>query len=222
MTQENVYLEQPAQQLAEKAAQLERHEALVQQIVQLEWQAFDVVQNLGGRASCQDDWETFSIMRSSQYRVWPSELLEKWVTEFRAASESGRNLITEKYARMMESTDPEKYVEFQQQLPVIPEDFIKIREAIVAIQVTWMDAFAERYPKLAANARTIHTAQDSVFETSYETYLRGELTTYSFDMLYAYGRWITSLHRDRKNLAFLIMEETVHAYGYPSLDAAEK
>lgn len=218
----NVYLEKTAENLADKAASIEHHQSLVERIVQLEWQAFDKVQNIGGRASCQDDWETFSIMRRSQYLTWQTDLLENWVEEFEYAYKHGRNLITEKYARMMESTDPEKYLEIKKNLPEIPEDFIKIREAIVNIQVSWMDEFAKRYPNLASNARTIHTENDSVFQTSYETYLRGELTTYSFDMLYKYGRWITNLYKNKQNLAFMIMTETVHAYGFKSLDDAEK
>ena len=40
---------------------------LVDAVVALEWKAFDKVKNLGGRADCQDDWNTFQIMRKSQY-----------------------------------------------------------------------------------------------------------------------------------------------------------
>lgn len=97
-----------------------------------------------------------------------------------------------------------------------------MREAIVSIQVSWMEKFAENYPVLASDARTIHTKDDTIFSTSYETYLRGELTTYSSDMLYLYGRWIVELYKSGKNLAYMIMEETVHAYGYKSLDEAEE
>lgn len=218
---ENVYLNDTAEVLAEKASEIEKHEYLEKRIVELEWQAFDKVQNIGGRASCQDNWETFSIMRRSQYRIWQTEILKRWTDEFESAYNSGRNLIMEKYARMMESTDPEKYEELKKELPEISDEFIKMREAIVSIQVTWMESFAEHYPALASDARTIHTKDDTVFSTSYETYLRGELTTYSFDMLYLYGRWIVELYKSGKNLAYMIMEETVHAYGYKSLDEAE-
>ena len=40
-------------------------ETLVEKIVNLEWEAFDQVDNEGGRADCQDDFQTFSIMRKS-------------------------------------------------------------------------------------------------------------------------------------------------------------
>ena len=51
---------------------------LIEAIVQLEWKQFDKVQNEGGRADCQDDYQTFSIMRKSQYMTWPEELLSSF------------------------------------------------------------------------------------------------------------------------------------------------
>ncbi|MDY2738998.1 MAG: DUF4125 family protein [Acidaminococcus sp.] len=36
---------------------------LIQRIIEREWTLFDEVHNIGGRASCQDDRETFFIMR---------------------------------------------------------------------------------------------------------------------------------------------------------------
>lgn len=44
-------------------------------IIRMEWELFDKVQNIGGRASCQDQWSTFQIMRSSQLLAWTPELL---------------------------------------------------------------------------------------------------------------------------------------------------
>ena len=36
-----------------------KKQELVEKIVKAEWEAFDKVQNEGGRASCQNDWNTF-------------------------------------------------------------------------------------------------------------------------------------------------------------------
>ena len=36
---------------------------------------FQNVDNLGGRADCQDDFETFYIMRRSQYDNWTEEMV---------------------------------------------------------------------------------------------------------------------------------------------------
>ena len=85
-----------------------------------------------------------------------------------------------------------------------------------------MEDFAKQYPNLAGQARKIHTSEDTEWQTSYETYLRGELLTYSEDLLQAYGAWIVTLYRAGKNLAEQIMTNTVHFYQYSSLEAAEK
>ena len=220
--EKNPYLGETAKALAEQAEKIEQHNRTVERITRLEFETFDTVQSMGGRAACQDDWETFSIMRRSQYRPWPEELLSAWTAYFAEEAEKGHNLITEKYARMMESTDPQIYAGFRNQLPELTEEFVQLREAIIAIQIPWMEEFAAKYPCLASRARTIHTKDDSEYETSYETYLRGELSVYPFSILYEYGRWIVSLYHAGKNLSRMTMEETVHAYGYATLEEAEE
>lgn len=195
---------------------------LVEKIVQLEWKQFDKVQNEGGRAGCQDDFTTFSIMRKSQYLTWPEELLESFCNDLITAEGKGWNLIMEKYARMMENTTPEKYAELEKELPVLSEERIAIQEEIIKIQVGWMEEFAEEYPKMAGNARSIHTSEDTPYNTSYETYLRGELGTYSETTFILYGRFITGLLKEKRNLAYETMENTANFYGYASLEKAEK
>lgn len=200
----------------------EMKEQLVDEIVKMEWEAFDHVKNEGGRASCQDDWLTFEIMRKSQYLTWTSEMLMQYREDFAAATARGWNPITEKYARMMESTAPDEYEKLRADLPVISEEKKEIMEGIIAIQVAWMEAFAKEYPKVAGNARAIHTYEDTPYNTSYETYLRGEMGTYSDTMLLLYGTFVAGLAREGKNLAYLTMEHTVHMYGYADIETAEQ
>ena len=194
---------------------------LIQKLVLLEWHAFDKTENRGGRADCQDDWNTFSIMRKSQYMTWSIPMLQSFIDDFERANERGWNLITEKYARMMESTAPEEYEQIKDSLPEIPADKKQIIEEIVKIQVGFMEECAEKYPKAASNARSIHTSEDSLWNTSYETYLRGELSTYSDRTLELYGRFITELCRQGKNLAVMTLSNTAVLYGYESLEDLE-
>ena len=78
--------------------------AKIEEIIKIEWQMFQNVDNLGGRADCQDDFETFYIMRRSQYDNWTEEMVRVY-GDFAAKSlKEGRNLISEKYARMMAYT----------------------------------------------------------------------------------------------------------------------
>ncbi|NTV77567.1 MAG: DUF4125 family protein, partial [Clostridiales bacterium] len=75
---EDLYLEKHGEYLLEN---VEINE-YVEQIVALEWAAFDLVKNEGGRADCQNDWNTFSIMRKSQYLTWNKELLRSYIQDF--------------------------------------------------------------------------------------------------------------------------------------------
>lgn len=85
-----------------------------------------------------------------------------------------------------------------------------------------MEEFAKLYPHLAENARSVRSGEDHLYNTSYETYLRGEISTYSDKMLELYGRYVVEHARANQNLAFEIMENNVHLYGYADLDAAER
>lgn len=51
--------------------------SVIEKIIELEWNQFQAVHNEGGRASCQDDRETFDIMRgasspSGRRTCWPA------------------------------------------------------------------------------------------------------------------------------------------------------
>lgn len=218
ITGKNVFLEAYVSEILEGG-----RKTMVDKIVALEWKQFDRVKNEGGRADCQDDFETFSIMRKSQYLTWTPELLRSFYADLQQAEQTGWNLIMEKYARMMKSTNPEKYLELAEKLPVRSEERVAIQEEIIRIQVEWMEAFAKEYPKMAGNMRVIRTEADGPYQTSYETYLRGELGTYSENTFVLYSRFIVGLLQEGRNLAFEIMEQTAKLYGYASVaDAEEK
>ena len=167
---------------------------LMSEIIKLEWDMFSHVSNVGGPASCQMRPDTFKIMRKSQAATWSDELLASYLEDLKAATREGRNIMTEKYARMMESTFPE---------------------------VGWKAELFDRYPRLSGKGRPLRTSEDSTGETSFETYLRGELKTYS-------ARTITLLHeltlrqqQDGVNGAALNLLNQVQQYGYATLEQAE-
>ncbi|MCI5481454.1 MAG: DUF4125 family protein [Lachnospiraceae bacterium] len=192
-----------------------------EEIIKREWDFFQQAHNEGGRAACQDDWETFRIMRESQFDPWPEAVRESYLQDLRKAQEAGWNMVAEKYARMMEFTAPEAYSGIAGQLPACSPDKRALTDAIVAIQVGWMEEFADEYPHLSGNARRIHTSEDTAWETSAETYLRGELLTYSERTLQLYGQFVSQLAKKGENLNRMIMERTAEKYGYRSLEDAE-
>lgn len=169
------FLELHTAELLRKAGFADKtKEELAEIIAETEFEAFDKVRNAGGRASCQNDWRTFEVMRKSQYLTWNRKMLLQYLYDFTTEYERGHNLIEEKYGRMMESTAPEEYAKIAGHFSVLSEEKKQIIEAIVQIQVGFMEEFAARYPHLAGNARTVHTYDDSLYDTSYETYLRGK------------------------------------------------
>ena len=217
------YIDAHSQELVYKASLASRSlEELADEIARLEFEAFDKVKNEGGRASCQNDWPTFSIMRKSQYLTWNRTMLLQYLFDFRREYARGHNLIEEKYGRMMESTAPERYEQIKEHFPELTEEKKAIIQQICSMQVGWMEEFAREYPALADNARAIHSYEDNPFDTSYETYLRGELGTYSDKMLELYGRYIVEYARSGKNPARDIMGHSVRMYGYGSIEEAER
>lgn len=196
----------------------EKKEALIK----TEWDLFQKVQNEGGRASCQEDPETFFIMRRSQFTAWPEELLDSWHQDLKAAERFGRNLLAEKYAWMMKSTAPDRFREMSRFLhfpTVFGEQLI---EPLVKQQLAWMEEYKEKYPCLAAGNRVLYTSEDTPWSTSFETYLRGELYTYSERTLCLYRDLMEKLKKEGKNRALLVMETMVKLYGYRDLEDAER
>ena len=194
---------------------------IIEQIVEMEWEMFQNVRNTGGRAACQDDFETFDVMRKSQFLIWDLPLLESYWQDLQEGKAQGRNLVMEKYAYMMESTAPKEYEAIATGLPKISEEKQAMVEQIVAIQVGWREEFAEKYPHLSGQARIIHTSEDTLNDISFETYLRGELKTYSMQTLVLYGRRIVAFVQEQKNMTEEIMRYTTAFYGYKTLEDAE-
>ena len=213
------YLDHQVEELLMKASYAKHtDEELVGRIARTEFVAFDKVKNEGGRAYCQNDWPTFSVMRKSQYLTWNRVMLMQYLYDFEREMALGHNLITEKYGRMMESTAPEKYAELEQHFPEIPPEKKAVIEQIIALQMNMVEELSKEYPKVVANARNLHTYEDESFDTSYETYLRGEISTYSDKMLQLYASYVIGCVREGKNIARMTMENTAKLYGYGNLD----
>ena len=219
----NSYLDFHSEEIVFKSSIVDLNKSeLVEKIVKLEFEAFDQVQNEGGRASCQDNWHTFSIMRKSQYLTWNMDMLIQYLYDFSREFKYGHNLITEKYGRMMESTAPDRWNEIKDNFPLISDEKKAIIEQIVSLQMQMADEFAVEHPMMANQARSLHTYEDNIFNTSYETYLRGEISTYSDRMLQLYGTYVILAVKNGVNITYITMENTAKLYGYESIIAYEE
>ncbi|MBQ6603454.1 MAG: DUF4125 family protein [Eubacterium sp.] len=190
-------------------------------LVEKEWECFQQVQNEGGRASCQDDRTTFFIMRKSQFVLWPENLIDSYTIDVDNAVFMGRNLLAEKYAWMMADTAPAKFEELKELLTMPTEKAQEAIDYIVPVQVKWMEEYAAKYPYIAAGNRVVHTSDERFGQTSYETYLRGELHTYSEKTLLLLADLCRRLDAEGTNMMLAIMTATMQEYGFADLDAAE-
>lgn len=194
---------------------------LVREIVSREWELFDKVQNRGGRASCQDDKRTFEIMRASQLEAWSIPMRESWSHDLTEAVKAGRNPMSEKYGYMMARTSPAEYEQIAHLLPERTAEKDKLIDFICQAHVMWQEKVAAKYPHLAGRGRPIRKEEDSMSVTSLETYLWGELATYSLETLKAYHAYVRELMFIGRNLCEMILKNTAEYYGYESLELAE-
>ena len=195
---------------------------LQESIVRHEWDQFQRTNNEGGRAACQGNWPVFHQMRLSQFLTWPVDLQRSYADDLDRADAAGRNLITEKYGRMMASTAPEQYREtIEPYIPRLSGERVARQEAMIARQVAWARDFRGRYPKLGEAMRVLTTDEDTPSATSFETYLRGELGTYSDRTLGLYEAMVASKAAAGRNLTEETILNTVLLGGFDGLDDAE-
>ena len=193
----------------------------LRQILDLEWEMFHSVQGIDGPAPCQEDRGAFEVMRSSQLLAWDEESAASYLEDLRQARASGRNLMTEKYARMMEYTSPCEFRRIASQLPAVDRDAEPIIEKLTQLSVRWMEELAAKYPYIGAQGRPIRNSGDSVTTPSFETYTRGELATYSTKTLESLRDHFLRMESAGENAAEVILRHTVEKHGYASLEQAE-
>lgn len=193
----------------------------VEQIVTAEWVLFGKVRNIGGAAHCQQDQKTFFIMRSSQLAAWSPAMRDSYYGDLLDASLEGRSLLSEKYAYMMARTHPAEYEALKRALPPHDAEKERLVDGICAAHVMWQEELAARYPHLTGQGRPIRRTADSTAVTSFETYLWGELQTYSRQTLEHYAAYVAQLQRENQSLGARILENMTAQYGYPSPAAAE-
>lgn len=196
---------------------------LINEIIEAEWKMFDKVQNQGGRAGCQDDEWTFYAMRYSQFTAFSIDVLNSYKQDLHNADKEGRNLLMEKYAYMMEFTDPAYFESFlKEALPQILPEKAELVDRIANILTGCERRFDKCYPGLCSRSRPL-TGNDRE-DVSFHIYTIGELKTYSYRTLDLYYKYLQTLNLDdeTENPSFKIHRATVEFYGYVSLEDAEE
>jgi hypothetical protein len=194
---------------------------VLREILDIEWDMFHNVQSLDGPVSCQQDRKTFETMRSSQILSWNQEIVESYLDDLSHAREKGRNLMTEKYARMMEYTSPCEFRRIAPSLPALEKEAPPLIERLSHLSVRFMEELVEKYRHVAAQGRPLYSEDDNRYTTSFETYSRGELSTYSARTLHLLEAHYLEMAAVGENPAEVVLRNTVAQYGYASLERAE-
>lgn len=196
-------------------------EELLSEIVAREWEMFHSTQSIGGPAACQNNPEQFAVQRRAQFLGWDEATLRAWLEDLKAAERGGVNLIACKYAYMMESTDPLRYLQLADRLPPVDGEKRALVEALVKQTVAWCEAFAEKYPHIASQGRPIRSEGDSPFDTSVETYSRGEFSSYGKETLRLLRARYEVLAGEGRNLHEETVAQEIRLQGLGSLESVE-
>ena len=179
----------------------------IDQIVAVELEMFLAVPTDGPYA-CQTNPDGFRLHRRSQFSCWPVDALKSYLQDLHMARERGVNLMSMKYLRM------------EGRLGALSSN--PLVEKISAIQYRWQQAMIERFPNLMAGARPLAARQDARDLTSFETYLRGELETYSDRTLELLYQAMCDAEKQGINWSEKIYDYLIRQLGYDSIEQVEK
>jgi hypothetical protein len=186
---------------------MSQKEVLISKILDLELEMFLTVPT-EQKASCQEYPDSFRLHRRAQFSVWSEDTLRSYLKDLEKAETDGINLMTIKYARM------DNLIPCRNNNPLI--------QKITSVQYRWQQEMFCKYPHLMKGARPIARSDDSQYKTSFETYLQGELETYSDTTLELLFRDIEDKARRKINMSEEVYDFLVKTMGYSSLDYAEK
>lgn len=141
-------------------------EELIEEIIRIEWEMFISVRARGRSALCQEDPDSFRIIRTANFMTWSDDTLTSYLEDIKTARSLGRNLMTEKYARM------------EGLIPPLNPAVLTLIDKIVEKECLWAEDFLQSNPG-ARLARPIYTRDEFPGVVSSETYSRAELETYS-------------------------------------------
>ena len=193
-------------------------EKIIEKILEKEWKYFSNLNNIGGRADCQDNREDFIIMRKSQWETFNEETLLSYLEDLN----SKNNPLFQKYAQMMKYNSPEEYEKIKDILEKASDEKNDLVNKIMFIYMEWEKEFFERYPIFSSMGRPLYSSEDDNIETSIETYLRGELLSYSEKTLKLYLNYVIDNKEKNINLAIKNMDNLARMQGFNDSNDVEE
>ena len=192
-------------------------EKLIDEILEKEWNYFSNLNNIGGRADCQDNREDFIIMRKAQWLTFNEETLLSYLEDLN----SKNNPLFQKYGQMMKYNSPKEYEKIKNLLEQPSSQKLDLVEKIMEVYMKWEEEFFKAYPIFSSMGRPLYSKQDDDEDTSIETYLRGELLSYSEKTLALYLKYILEMKNKNINLAIKNMDNLASMQGFENSQDVE-
>lgn len=181
-------------------------ESLLENILDMEWEMFVRVKSVHP-AACQGAPDKFRAIRGSVFEtMWTEEMLASYLEQLGDAKVQGRNLLTEKYARMDNLIPPST------DNPLIAE--------IVAINDRWQRELQQCYPALYV--RCCRGTNQTGDGSNFSIYLRCELETYGDRTVELYHQHVKNAEDQNRNLSIEALRQLIQKSGYRDLEHAEK
>lgn len=196
--------------------------SLINEIIEKEWEMFRVLKNIGGPAECQNNKEEFFIMRRGQWENLPEKILNSYLDDLNNAILNNRNLLQEKYVKMMEYSDPIEYENVKHILFELTPGHKTMIKQIENIYLIWGYEFEKKYPKFSKLTRNLKSENDTPEKASLQTYLRGELSSYSPKTVLFYLDYIKECYEKGINLIYETHNEVVKLKGFENLESVER
>jgi hypothetical protein len=182
-------------------------ERVIDAILEIELVMFLTV-NSQKTSSCQAYPESFRLHRRAQFSAWSPKTLASYREDLLEAQDAGKNLMRLKYSRM------QGLVPSPNSDPIIDD--------IVRLQIIWQNEMFRKCPALMSNARPLADEGESEQTTSFETYTRAELETYSSRTVQLLLADLLLKLEKGVNMSEEVYEFLARESGYPSLVEAER
>ena len=177
---------------------------LIQEILEIEWRMFRQVKS-ETPAPCQNAPESFKSIRGSIFESWNQDVLSSYLQDLITAQKVGRNLLTEKYARM------------DNRIPLLNDN--PLIDIIVNIETAWQEDIKSRYP--AIYNRVCRSTDAVAGGGNFSTYLRAELETYGNGTITLYFQQLNATWEKGENPSLKALDNLVKKGGYRDMDHAE-
>lgn len=201
---------------------MDERELIISKIIEKEWEMFRVLHNIGGPAECQNNKPEFEIMRKGQWDILDDKILKSYLEDLENAILEGRNLLQEKYIKMMEHSSPEEYEKVKHVLKEIRPGQKVLIKKIEDIYLEWGKEFENRFPKFSKLCRPLDESGDLPEKASVQTYLKGELYSYSLKTLLFYHDFVLECYNNKRNLIYESHLTVVKQKGFEDIESVEK